>query len=191
MLIGYARVSTEDQKFSIQIDAIMRAGVDERNIFKEEGSGAIAIDKRPALQECLNWLKKGDSLIIYKLDRLGRSVANLIEIVDILRKKEVELKSLTENLDTSTPTGMLMFNVIGSLTAFERDLFMERSKAGMIAAKERGMKFGRPEVMTEDRISKMRSMMKKGVRITDIAKELGISRSPIYRLIKQGFKIHV
>lgn len=188
MLFGYARISCSTQSLDLQIDALTKAGVHERNIFKEQMS---AIKERPAFIECVSWLKEGDTLIVYRLDRVGRSLQDLVRFMDTLKLKKVEFRSLTEAIDTTTPTGILMFNIIASLTSFERDLTMERSRAGIEAKRARGIHLGRPSKILKCNEDFIRTQLQNGISISNIAKELKISRSPIYNLLKKGFKIHV
>ncbi len=139
-LIGYARVSTADQKLALQLDALSAAGCDR--IFDDYASGAKA--DRPGLAEALNYLRTGDTLVVWKLDRLGRSMSHLIEKVGELAACGVGFRSLTEQIDTTTSGGMLVFNIFGSLAQFERDLIRERTHAGLRAARERGSQGGQP-----------------------------------------------
>ncbi len=141
MKIGYARVSTDVQRMDLQMDALKQAGCDR--IFTDHGiSGATA--ERPGLRQAMNMLQKGDTLIVWRLDRLGRSLVNLVEYVSSLGKQGVEFRSLTESIDTSSSGGKLLFHMIAALAEFERSLISERTKAGMAAAKLRGKHVGRP-----------------------------------------------
>merc|ERR1711879_626407 len=129
MLIGYLRVSTDEQNVNLQKDALLKFGVDERNIFQDKTSGAK--DKRIGLNEALKFLKEGDTLVVWKLDRLGRSLAHLISIISSLREKKISFISITEGMDTSSAQGELFFHVFGALAQFERSLIQERVKAGL------------------------------------------------------------
>lgn len=187
MKFGYARVSTLHQNFDLQLDALIKAGVHERNIFKEKVSG---IKKRPALQECMDWLKTNDELVVYKLDRLGRSTKDLWKILDDLEKKEVKLVSITEQIDTSTPFGRLIFGVLTTIAGFQRDIIVEMSYAGVLAKKQRGLPIGRPSALHPENYGFIRQELQKGTTVSEIARILKISRSPIYKLLKNGFKIY-
>ena len=147
---GYARVSTPDQKLDLQIDALLEAGVPERQIFAEHASGAGVAIKRLQLLRCLKRCRPGDTLVIWKLDRLGRSVSELIRTVEILNNRGVELKCLTQDIDTTSATGKLVFGIFSVLAEFERDLISERTKAGIAAAKARGQTFGARTVLTPE-----------------------------------------
>lgn len=141
MKIGYARVSTEDQNLDLQLSALSRAGCDD--IVSDHGISGSRFD-RHGLQDVLSRLQSGDTLVVWRLDRLGRSLSHLVGIVGDLGRRNVEFVSLTESLDTRSPTGMLMFHMIAALAEFERALISERTRAGMAAAKARGAKIGRP-----------------------------------------------
>src|SRR6202795_2520032 len=150
MKYGYARVSTDDQNPALQLSALKRAGC--KTVLKDEGlSGATT--KRPALVRCLKRLEPGDTLIVWKLDRLGRSLRDLIAMLDELRDRGVVFQSLTESIDTATPTGRAMWQMIGVLAELERSLITERSRAGVKAAQRRGVKFGRKPKLTPDRLA--------------------------------------
>ena len=147
MLIGYARISTTDQNPNLQIEALKRAGCHEKHIYIDEGiSGAK--EKRPALDKALKRLSHGDSLIVWRLDRLGRSMRHLIELTSMFEGKGIEFRSLSDSIDTSTAGGKLYFHMMGAFAEFERNLISERTKAGMAAAKARGVHIGRPKKKT-------------------------------------------
>lgn len=147
-LIGYGRVSTSDQSADLQVDALQQAGC--IRLFIDQASGTL--DHRPELDRLLDQLRPGDVVVVWRLDRLGRSLRNLIEIVRLLEERQVGLKSLTEAIDTSTPGGKLVFHLFGALAEFERSLIVERTKAGLEAARARGRKGGRPRAMTPKKI---------------------------------------
>ncbi|MGI0041000.1 MAG: recombinase family protein, partial [Nitrosopumilaceae archaeon] len=150
MKIGYARVSTDNQSLNLQIDALKEEGCIKT--FKDEGiSGALI--SRPGLKEALNSLKEGDTLVVWRLDRLGRSLQHLIEIVSSLGNKNINFKSLNESIDTTTSGGELLFHIMGALAQFERKLISERTKAGLEATKKRGKKLGRPFNLTKEQIN--------------------------------------
>jgi DNA invertase Pin-like site-specific DNA recombinase len=183
MKIGYARVSTVDQNPAMQIAALKKAGCTNETIFKDDGiSGATGV-KRPALLHCLKRLKKGDTLIVWKLDRLGRSVRDLITMLDELRERGVKFHSLTEAIDTTTPTGRAMWQMIGVLAELERSLISERTHAGVKAAKNRGVKFGRKPKLTRQQIAHARKLIEQGERAADVADTLGVARATLYRAL--------
>jgi DNA invertase Pin-like site-specific DNA recombinase len=176
---GYARVSTDEQNPALQLAALQRAGC--KTIFKDEGlSGATT--KRPALTRCLKKLRDGDTLIVWKLDRLGRSLRDLLTMLDALRAQGIKFRSLTEHIDTETPAGRAMWQIIGVLAELERSLITERTRAGVKAAKERGVKFGRKPKLTPQQRDHARELRAQGKRPEDIAALFKVGRSTIYRL---------
>lgn len=180
MKIGYARVSTNDQDTQLQIDALNAAGCER--IYEEKQSGAKT--DRPELQQCLKSLREGDLLIVWKLDRLGRSLQHLIDVVTDLENRQIGFQSLTENIDTTSPTGKLIFHIFGSLAEFERGLIRERVKAGLAAAKKKGKKFGRPEALNEQAKTLAIAMYNGGATKIDIARHFKVTRQTIYTLLK-------
>src|SRR5712691_435706 len=146
MLIGYARVSTNEQNLDLQRDALKKAGVSAKNVFTDKITGTK--EERPGLEQALSHLREGDTLVVWRLDRLGRSLKHLIETVSKLQQQGVAFKSITENIDTSTVTGQLVFHIFGALAEFERNLIKERTMAGLEAARARGRKGGRPKLNT-------------------------------------------
>jgi DNA invertase Pin-like site-specific DNA recombinase len=178
MLIGYARVSTEDQKLHLQHDALSTAGCDKT--FDEKVSGA---GKRlPGREELLEYARPGDVVVVWKLDRLGRSLRDLIAIVAALKERGVELRSLHESIDTTTPAGKLAFHVFGALAEFERDVGRERTRAGLAAAKARGRKLGRPHALRPEQIEMARTMMANPkLSARQVAELLGVHRATLYR----------
>lgn len=181
-LIGYARVSTPDQKLSLQNDALERAGCDR--IFDDHASGARA--DRPGLAEAFAYLRDGDTLVVWKLDRLGRSMSHLIDKISELAARGIGFRSLTENIDTTTPGGMLVFNIFGSLAQFERDLIRERTQAGLRAARERGKKGGRRPVVTPDKLRKARAHIASGLTVREAAARLKIGKTALYKALEQN-----
>jgi DNA invertase Pin-like site-specific DNA recombinase len=180
MFIGYARVSTEDQHLHLQVDALKKAGCEK--IFKDEMSGAKT--ERPGLREALDFVRQGDTLVVWRLDRLGRSLKDLIERVEELKQRHVEFRSLNENIDTSNPGGKFMFHIFSALAEFERDLIRERTMAGLAAARARGRLGGRPRVLTPDKLKLAASLMKDPtVSIKEICRNLDVSRTTLYRYI--------
>jgi len=181
MLIGYARVSTADQNPALQIDALKHAGCDR--IFTDEGVGGSKTS-RPELDKALDHLRQGDCLVVWKLDRLGRSLPHLIEAVGDLEKRGIQFRSLQETIDTSTPGGKLVFHVFCSLAEFERDLIRERTNAGLAAARARGRHGGRPSVLTSEQVKMGKTLaMNRDIPIGEICKQLGCSRATYYRQI--------
>ena len=181
-LIGYARVSTPDQKLSLQHDALKRAGCER--LFDDQASGART--DRPGLADALAYLRAGDTLVVWKLDRLGRSMSHLIEKIGELAARGIGVRSLTENIDTTTPGGMLVFNIFGSLAQFERDLIRERTQAGLRAARERGSKGGRRPVVTPDKLRKARAHIAAGLTVREAAARLKIGKTALYKALEQN-----
>lgn len=183
MKIGYARVSTKDQNLDLQIDALKKEGCDR--IYQEVQS---ASKESPILEKLLNDLREGDQLIIYKLDRLGRSLSHLLTIVNFLTEKKVELKSIKDPIDTSSSYGKLIFGIFASLAEFERDLIRERTKAGIMAARARGKNGGRPKGLTKDAKSKAAAAealyKEKQLSINEILQQLNISKNTFYKYLK-------
>ena len=177
--IGYARVSTGDQDVALQLDALQKAGCDQ--IFQDQASGAKT--DRPGLAEALAHVRKGDILIVWKLDRLGRSLPHLIDTVTVLERRKVGLRSLTENIDTTTPGGRLIFHVFGALGQFERDLIRERTRAGLTAAAARGRKGGRKPVVTADKLERAKALMEQGLNVREAAARLKIGKSALYEAL--------
>ena len=180
MLIGYARVSTVDQNLALQRDALTEAGCTK--IFTEQMSGAVT-DRR-ALHDALEFARSGDTLIVWKLDRLARSMKQLIETVETLRLRGIGFRSLTEALDTTTAQGRLVFHMFGALADFERSLIRERTQAGLAAARRAGRTGGRPPKLTDDGIEAAKAMLANpDIGVTQIARRLGISPATLYRYI--------
>ena len=178
MLIGYARVSTEDQKLRMQHDALSAAGCDK--IFDEKVSGAGA--RLPGREELLQYVRPGDVVVVWKLDRLGRSLRDLIDIVTTLKERGVGLRSLHEAIDTTTPAGKLTFHVFAALAEFERDLVRERTRAGLAAALDRGVKLGRPKALGPEQIEMARTLMANPrLSARQVAEQLGVHRATLYR----------
>ena len=179
MLIGYARVSTDDQHLNLQKDALHEIGC--KKIFEDKASGTR--DNHTGLTEAINYLREGeDTLVVWRLDRLARSLKNLIEIVSELANKKIGLKSLQENIDTTTSGGKLVLHIFGALAEFEASLIRERTKAGLEAARARGRKGGRPIKFDSKKMSIAQKLLKdESIPIVDICSQLGISRATLYR----------
>jgi DNA invertase Pin-like site-specific DNA recombinase len=184
MHIGYARVSTREQTLDLQTDALERAGCE--TVFHEIASGAKT--QRKALERLLDQVRQGDVVVIWKLDRLGRSLKHLVEVVTTLMEKGVGLKSLQDPIDTTTAQGRLIFNIFASLAEFERDLIKERTQAGLAAARARGRMGGRPKGLSADAMKKAISaeaLYAKGeLSVNDIAKHLNISKATLYSYLR-------
>jgi len=181
MNTGYARISSSDQSLDLQLDALKKAGCER--IFSDVISGAKT--ERTGLQEAMQFLRAGDTLTVWKLDRLGRSLNHLIEIVTDLNKKGIGFRCITQNLDTTTPSGMMIFHVFGAMAEFERELIRERTQAGLKAARSRGRLGGRPKAM-DDKTAKMALTLHKDGKtpIAEICRTLKVSRATFYRNLK-------
>ncbi|MBN8866772.1 MAG: recombinase family protein [Solirubrobacterales bacterium] len=179
-LIGYARVSTEEQTLDLQIDALTEAGCSK--IYTDKISGSRS--DRPELVKALDYVRAGDTLAVWRLDRLGRSVRHLIEVVNDFEERGIGFKSLQETIDTTTSTGKLTFHVFAALAQFERDLIAERTKAGLEAARRRGRVGGRRTVMSPDKLRVIRDLYedpKSKMTVQEIADTVGVSRATVYR----------
>ncbi|PJG57834.1 recombinase family protein [Aeromonas cavernicola] len=179
MLIGYARISTQDQNLELQLDALTKAGC--QKVFEDTISGTRA--DRPGLGKALDMLREGDTLVVWKLDRLGRSAKQLVKLVSALHKQNVQFKSLTDSIDTGTPSGRFFFHVMASLAEMERDLIVERTLAGLDVARQLGRKGGRKPKMTDSKIESAKKLLASGVPPKDVAKNLGVSVPTLYRWI--------
>lgn len=178
MKIGYARVSTHDQSLDLQMDALAKGGCDR--VFSDVVSGAR--EQRPGLAQALEFLRPSDTLVVWKLDRLARSLKNLMEIVSVLSAREVGFQCLSENIDTTTSSGKLFFHVFGAIAEFERDLIRERTQAGIAAARARGRLGGRPPKLKPQDLH-MANLLLSDPKITvgEVCKKLGVGRSTLYR----------
>lgn len=178
MLVGYARVSTQDQNPDLQLDALKAAGCEK--VFVEKASGAQR--ERPELKAALEYLRAGDALVVWKLDRLARSVKQLIETVEGMEAKGIGFRSLTEAIDTTTAGGKLVFHIFGALAEFERSIIRERTRAGLDAAKARGRLGGRPSKLTaQDLIAAKAMLADPSFTVEAVAKRLGVSSATLYR----------
>ncbi len=181
MKIGYARVSTDEQDTAAQLDALKSYGCER--MYEENGSGKSAKD-RPELNKLLDAIRAGDVVVVHRLDRLGRSLKDLIELLDSFRASDVKFVSLAESIDTTTPAGELTFHLIGAIAQFERALISERTKAGLAAARARGRKGGRKPVMSKSDAKKAKAMLlDPTVTKAEVAKHFGISRPTLNKAL--------
>jgi len=176
-LVGYARVSTDEQNLALQLDALTQAGCER--VYKDVGSGSLK--HRPELDACLDYLRAGDTLVVWRLDRLGHGLKHLIEAIEQLHAGEIGFRSLTEAIDTTTSGGMLQFHIFGALAEFERQIIRERTRAGLAAARARGRLGGRPTRLTPEKFDAARLMRQQKRTMPEIAKALGVSRATLYR----------
>ena len=182
MKIGYARVSTEDQNLYLQNDALKEANCD--HIYEEKISGKV--NDRPALDKSLNFMRKGDTLVVWKLDRLGRSLRHLIEVINDLMDDGMYFMSLQENIDTTSTSGKLIFHIFAALAEFEREIISERTKGGLKAARARGRYGGRPKKLNEEQAQMVKKMWKDHtISIEEICRSFDISRSTLYLCLKE------
>ena len=180
MLIGYARVSTVDQNLDLQRDALEAAGCER--LYDDHCSGGVV--ERPGLARALEILRPGDALVVWKLDRIGRSLAHVVELVGALQKRGIGLKVLTGGIDTTSATGRLVFGIFATLSEFERDLIHERTMAGLAAARARGRRGGRPRLMTRAKLRAAMTMMADRSNVaSDIAEQQGLSLSTLYAYV--------
>jgi DNA invertase Pin-like site-specific DNA recombinase len=179
MLIGYARVSTQDQNLELQIEALQKAGC--KKIFEDRMSGSQA--ERPGLAQARDGLRPGDTLVVWKLDRLGRSVKHLVDLVGELQKQGIQFESLTDSIDTGTASGRFFFHVMASLAEMERELIVERTRAGLEVARKLGRTGGRKRKMTDGKIKAARKLLASGVPARDVASNLGVSVPTLYRWV--------
>lgn len=177
MQIGYARVSTEGQHLDLQIDALKQSGC--KRVFTDKISGMRM--NRPGLEDALSHVRKGDTLAVWKLDRLGRSVKGLVNLVEELEQRQVHFKSLTDGIDTKTTAGKFFFHVMASLAQMERELIAERTHAGLAAARKLGRVGGRKRRMTESKVIAARKLLDAGATPKDVAHDLGVSIPTLYR----------
>lgn len=179
MLVGYARVSTQDQNLDLQKEALVKAGCEK--ICEDKISGSCS--ERPGLTKVLETLRKGDTLVVWKLDRLGRSVKGLVDFVNNLHEQGINFNSLTDSIDTNTPSGRFFFHIMASLAQMERELTVERTKAGLAIARQLGRKGGRKRLMTPSKVESAKKLLTNGVPSRDVAKNLGISVPTLYRWV--------
>lgn len=177
MLIGYARVSTQDQNLQLQIDALQKVGCEK--IYEEKISGTKS--NRPELARTLEMLRSGDTLCVWKLDRLGRSVKDLVNLVTQLLERGIQFKSVTDSIDTSSASGRFFFNIMASLAQMERELIVERTRAGLAVARKAGRVGGRRRVMTDSKLTSAKKLLEVGTPPRDVAESLGVSVPTLYR----------
>jgi DNA invertase Pin-like site-specific DNA recombinase len=182
MLIGYVRVSTIDQNLDLQLDALKQVGCDK--IYRDVASGAKA--DRVGLAEVLKYIRSGDTLVVWRLDRLGRSLRHLIDTINQINDQGSYFRSLQENIDTSTSGGKLIFHIFGALAEFERDIIRDRTNAGIAAARKRGRVGGRPKIMDKKKVVLAKSLFKdKSNSIASICEILNVSKTTLYRCLKK------
>jgi len=175
--VGYARISTDEQNLDLQLDALHETGC--KRIYKDTGTGSLK--HRPQLDACLDYLRAGDTLVVWRLDRLGRGLKHLIEAIEELHDRGIGVRSLTEQIDTTTSAGRLQFHIFGALAEFEREIIRERTRAGLAAARARGRIGGRPPALTAEKLAGARAMRERKHTMLEIAKALGVSRATLYR----------
>lgn len=185
MLIGYARVSTRDQNLILQLDALKAAGC--KPIFEDKVSGVAR--SRPGLEKTLATLEQGDTLVVWKLDRLGRTVKQLVEFVGDLQQRGIEFRSLTEGIDTSTPAGRFFFHIIAAMAEMERELIRERTRAGLDSARAQGLVGGRKKVLTDKKLASAKTLLEGGTPPREVAGQLGVSVATLYRHIPAAASI--
>lgn len=186
-LLGYVRVSTTDQHGAAQRAALLEAGVEEKYIYFDQLSGAKAAKERPGLSALLSFARKGDTVIVYRIDRLGRSLIDVLNTVSEMQERGIGLRSLVDGIDPSTAAGRLQLGLFATLAEYERELIKERVRAGVVAAKARGVKFGQKpvdETIVEDKVETARQLLAEGKTATRVAKTVGWSRATLYRYLK-------
>lgn len=177
MLVGYARVSTDEQNLDLQLDALKLAGCEQ--FFTDKITGTAKA--KEGLSEAIKYLREGDTLVVWKLDRLGRTVKGLVEMVEGFQTRGVQFKSITDSIDTSTAAGRFFFHVMAALAEMERELIRERTRAGLTAARARGRTGGRKPKMNTSKVESAKHLLNSGMPATEVAKNLGISRATLYR----------
>lgn len=185
MLVGYMRVSSENdrQTTNLQRDALINAGVDVRHLFEDKASGAR--DDRKGLKQALEYVRRGDCLVVWKLDRLGRSLSHLLQIVTDLQGRGVAFRSLTEQMDTTTAHGEFLFSVFGALAQYERALAQERIMAGLESAKKRGRCGGRPQAISDEKLESILEALNSGASKASVCRTFGVKRTTLYDALKR------
>lgn len=186
MLVGYMRVSSDHdrQTTNLQRDALLATGVDPRHLFEDKASGAR--DDRPGLQQALAYVRPGDCLVVWKLDRLGRSLPHLLHIVTTLQAQGVAFRSLTEQMDTTTPHGAFLFSVFGALAQYERALTQERIRAGLEAARHRGRRGGRPKAISPEQLEAILAALQAGASKAAVCRTFGVKRTTLYEALARA-----
>jgi DNA invertase Pin-like site-specific DNA recombinase len=188
VIIGYARVSTSDQNLDLQNDALLKAGCEK--IFVDKDSGAASV--RYGLEQTMETLREGDTLVVWRLDRLGRSLKQLIEMMGVLEERKVGFRSLQESIDTTSPGGKLVFHIFGALAEFERNLIRDRTKAGLAAARARGRKGGRPKALnSRQRAAAIKLYEGRQHSIQEICRIMGISRPTFYSYLRESTSMNI
>ncbi len=182
MIFGYARVSTQDQNLNLQVDELQKYGAER--IFQEKITGTRK--DRPELENMIQMLREGDTVIVWKLDRIGRSIKHLIDLIEEFKNRKVNFVSIKENIDTSTATGKLIFNIFASLAEFERDIIAERTKAGLTAARARGKRGGRPSKKKDKVALALKMYDSKQYTVNEIVEATSLSRTTLYRYLNQS-----
>lgn len=177
-LIGYARVSTQDQNLDLQIDALLKAGISRDNIHAEKVSGVST--RRPALDMALRDARRGDTLVVWKLDRFGRSTLDLLRKIEMLEQRGIGFKSITDSIDTTTPAGRMLLNITASMAQFERETARERSIAGLKAHIARGGRVGAPRVLSPEQVKQGQEWHAKGVSVREIARRFRVTTQTVY-----------
>lgn len=189
MLISYARVSTNEQNLNLQLDAFIKAGCDPKYTYTDKISTSKPSTARGGLEQAMSQLREGDTLVVWRLDRLGRTLKELIELITDLGNRGIGFKSLTENIDTTTSGGMLIFHIFGALAQFEREIIKERTNAGLAAARARGRLGGRPKAKGLNDPKKLQRLYSvydsKEYQIKDICEMMGISRATLYKYVAE------
>ena len=182
MRIGYARISTDDQTLDMQRDALKRAKC--REVYEEQATGKNI--NRPQLENCLKSMREGDTLVVWRLDRLGRNLADLVRLIAELEQRKIHFVSMTEKIETGSPAGRLIFHVFAALAEFERNLIRERTVAGLKAARARGRNGGRPPKLSPKELKTIRALLKTAdIPVAEIAARFGIARSTLYRTVRK------
>jgi len=179
-LVGYARVSSVGQSLDVQLDKLK----DCWKIFQEKKSAAGG--KRPQLADCLEYVREGDTLVVTRLDRLARSTLHLCQIADELKRKDVELQVIDQNINTADATGRLLFNMLGAINQFETEIRAERQIDGINKAKQKGVRFGASKKLTENQVKEMKEKRKAGVLIKNLMKEYNLSKASVYRYLESA-----
>lgn len=180
--LGYARVSTDPQSLDQQLDALLAAGVEEKNVYTDKMSGSRT--DRPGLTRLLEMAREGDTIVVVALDRLGRSMMHVIETIELLNERGIILKSLRESIDFSTPTGKMIATLFAAMSEYERALIKERAAAARAAASMRGKQTGRPKALNDDQVALAQRMHDSGENVTTIGKTLNVSRATVYRALE-------